>query len=100
METGIKNNLSFVLTENAPILSFKGSKVEDSGKKLVKGTVINGLLKTRVVNINGEKVAYKFIESNEELFKTEDDEFEIYTNYMDSHIWFNSEKVQIQFERL
>ena len=62
METGIKNNLSFVLTENAPILSFKGSKVEDSGKKLVKGTVVNGLLKTRVVNINGEKVAYKFIE--------------------------------------
>jgi len=62
METGIKNNLSFVLTENAPILSLKGSKVEDSGKKLVKGTVVNGLLKTRVVNINGEKVAYKFIE--------------------------------------
>jgi hypothetical protein len=60
--TGIKNNLSFILTENAPILLFKGNKVEDSGKKLVKGTVVNGLLKTRVVNIDGEKIAYKFIE--------------------------------------
>lgn len=59
---GIKNNLSFVLTENAPILTFKGSKIEDSGKKLIKGTVVNGLLKTRIVNIDGEKIAYKFIE--------------------------------------
>ena len=62
METGIKNNFSFILTENAPILSFKGNKVEDSGKKLVKGTVINGLLKTRVISVDGEKVAYKFVE--------------------------------------
>jgi hypothetical protein len=45
------------------------------------------------------QIAYKFIESNEELFKNEDNEFEIYTNYMDSHIWFNSEKVQSEFER-
>lgn len=60
--TGIKNNLSFILTENAPILQLKGSKIEDSGKKLIKGTVVNGLLKTRVVNIDGEKIAYKFIE--------------------------------------
>ena len=62
MATGIKNNFSFILTENAPILSFKGNKVEDSGKKLVKGTVVNGLLKTRVVSVDGEKVAYKFVE--------------------------------------
>lgn len=63
METkGITNNLSFILTENAPILNFKGSKIEESGKKLIKGTVVRGLLKTRVVNIDGEKVAYKFIE--------------------------------------
>ncbi len=27
-------------------------------------------------------------------------EFEIYTNYIDSHIWFTSEKVQSEFERL
>ena len=60
--TGIKNNLSFILTENAPILSLKGNKVEDSGRKLVQGTIVNGLLKTRVVNIDGQKVAYKFIE--------------------------------------
>lgn len=60
--TGIKNNLQFILTENSPILQLKGSKIESSGKKLIKGTVVNGLLKTRVVNIDGEKVAYKFIE--------------------------------------
>lgn len=45
------------------------------------------------------QVAYKFIDSNKELFDTESDEFEIYTNYMDSHIWFTSEIVQSKFER-
>jgi hypothetical protein len=45
------------------------------------------------------QVAYKFIASNKKLFKTESDEFEIYTNYLDSHIRFTSEKVQNKFER-
>lgn len=45
------------------------------------------------------QIANKFIESNIELFEYESDEFEIYTNYMDSHIWFSSEKVQSEFER-
>lgn len=45
------------------------------------------------------QIAYKFIENNPKLFETESDEFEIFTNYMDSHIWFNSEKVQTEFER-
>ena len=45
------------------------------------------------------QIANKFIESNIELFEYESDEFEIYTNYMDSHIWFNSEKVQSEFEK-
>lgn len=45
------------------------------------------------------QIAYKFIEENPELFKTESDEFEIFTNYMDSHIWFESETVQSEFER-
>ena len=59
---GINTNLSFILTENAPILDIRGNKVEDSGKKLLKGTVLEGLLKTRVVSIDGQKVAYRFIE--------------------------------------
>ena len=45
------------------------------------------------------QIAYKFIDSNKELFENESDEFEIYTNYIDSHIWFTSEKVQSEFER-
>lgn len=45
------------------------------------------------------QIACKFIELNETLFENESDEFEIYTNYMDSHIYFNSETVQSKFER-
>lgn len=45
------------------------------------------------------QIANKFIESNIELFEYESDEFEIYTNYMDSHIYFISEIVQSEFER-
>lgn len=63
METkGINNYLSFILTENAPLLTLKGSNIEESGKKLVKGTVVEGVLKTRIINISGEKVPYRFIE--------------------------------------
>lgn len=45
------------------------------------------------------QVAYRFIDSHKELFELESDEFEIYTNYMDSHVWFVSEAVQAEFER-
>ena len=45
------------------------------------------------------QIAYKFIGLNENIFETESDEFEIYTNYIDSYIWFESEKVQSEFER-
>ena len=44
-------------------------------------------------------VASKFIEKNPELFTNHDDEFEIYTNFMDSHIYFTDEDVQSEFER-
>ena len=44
-------------------------------------------------------IAHKFIFENSELFEIENDEFEIYTNYMDSHIYFTSEKVQNEFEK-
>jgi hypothetical protein len=44
-------------------------------------------------------IASKFIAENSSLFKEYDDEFEIYTNYMDSHIYFTSEKVQSKFEK-
>lgn len=44
------------------------------------------------------QVASKFIESSPELFEYESNEFEIYTNFMDSHIYFTSEIVQSEFE--
>ena len=44
-------------------------------------------------------IAYKFISDNSSLFEDENEEFEIYTNYIDSHIYFNSEKIQDKFER-
>ena len=44
-------------------------------------------------------IAYKFIEEYKELFSNEDDkEFEIFTNYMDSHIYFKCEYIQEKFE--
>jgi len=44
-------------------------------------------------------IAYKFISENTSLFENESDEFEIYTNYIDSHIYFTSEKIQSEFEK-
>lgn len=44
------------------------------------------------------EIANQFINSHRELFEYESDEFEIYTNYMDSHIYFISEIVQSEFE--
>ena len=44
-------------------------------------------------------IAYNFISENSSLFENESDEFEIYTNYMDSHIYFTSEKAQAKFEK-
>lgn len=45
-------------------------------------------------------IAYKFISKNSSMFENESDEFEIYTNYMDSHIYFTSQKAQNEFEKL
>ena len=46
------------------------------------------------------QIAFKFIESNENIFKCDEEkEFEIYTNYMDSHIYFQNEKIQSEFEK-
>jgi len=44
------------------------------------------------------KIATDFITKNESLFEDESSEFTIYTNYLDSHLWFESEKVQKKFE--
>jgi hypothetical protein len=46
------------------------------------------------------QIANKFIETHSKLFEDKsNEEFEIYTNYMDSSICFTDEKVQSEFER-
>jgi len=60
---GINNTLQFILKETTPILELgQKSVIEESDKKLLKGTIIDGQLKTRMVNVNGERVPFKFIQ--------------------------------------
>lgn len=44
------------------------------------------------------KIATDFIAEHQELFEDNSDEFEIFTNYMDSHLRFESDIVQQHFE--
>jgi|GEM_PF-2983771 len=45
-------------------------------------------------------IGRNFIESHEELFENDEDrEYEIFTNYLDSHIRFNDEAIQEEFEK-
>lgn len=46
------------------------------------------------------KIATNFIAEHEDLFEDNSDEFEIFTNYMDSHLRFDSDIVQEKFESL
>ena len=55
---GIDNTLKFILKENTPILEIKNSVVEESENKLLLGTVVEGMLKTRVVKVGREKEGY------------------------------------------
>lgn len=43
-------------------------------------------------------VAQKFIEENEKLFEDKSNEYEIFTNYLDSHVYFEDEEAQREFE--
>lgn len=60
---GINNSLQFILKETTPILELGDkSVIEESDKKLLRGTIINGQLKTRIVNLDGERIPFKFIQ--------------------------------------
>jgi hypothetical protein len=62
-EEGVNNTMSFILKETTPILELGDkSTIEESDKKLLRGTIINGQLKTRIVNIDGERIPFKFIQ--------------------------------------
>lgn len=60
---GINNTLQFILKETTPILELGDkSTIEESDKKLLRGTIISGQLKTRIVNIDGQRIPFKFIQ--------------------------------------
>jgi hypothetical protein len=60
---GINNTLQFILKETTPILELgEKANIEESDKKLLRGTIINGQLKTRIVNIDGQRIPFKFIQ--------------------------------------
>jgi len=60
---GVNNTLQFILKETSPIYELTNkSIIEESDKKLLRGTIINGQLKTRIVNIDGERIPFKFIQ--------------------------------------
>ena len=60
---GINNTLQFILKETTPILELGAkSNIEESDKKLLRGTIIEGQLKTRIINYRGEKIPFKFIQ--------------------------------------
>jgi hypothetical protein len=62
---GINNTLQFILKESTPIYELgQKSNMEESDKKLLKGTIVDGQLKTRIVNIDGQRVPFKFIQLN------------------------------------
>lgn len=44
------------------------------------------------------KIANDFIAEQKDLFEENSDEFQIFTNYMDSHLRFDSDVVQSKFE--
>jgi hypothetical protein len=59
---GVNNTTSFIVKETAPILDVKSGKVEESSRKLLRGTIVKGMLKTRIVNMDGQKTPYRFIQ--------------------------------------
>ena len=68
-EIGADSNLSFKLKETTPILELKGSTINETDKTLIKGSIIEGKLSTRVVNLNGEKAPFKLIKIKDEKDK-------------------------------
>ena len=60
------NSMSYQLNDNVPILNIKNSVVSETNKKLFRGTIIEGFLKTRIVNLKGNKIPFKFIQLKDE----------------------------------
>ena len=96
---GINNTLQFILKETTPIYELgQKSTIEESDKKLLKGTIVDGQLKTRIVNIDGERIPFKFIQlkdKNDELFV-----YRIVQEFLNNSIKYsNSTSIQIDLKK-
>jgi hypothetical protein len=61
-QQGVNSSKQFLVKENAPILEFKGGQMEETGRTLMEGTVVNGLLKTRIIKVGRDKVPFRIIQ--------------------------------------
>lgn len=59
---GVNSNLSFKLNETSPILEIKNGRVEEGGHKLMRGTIVKGALKTRIITVDRNKIPFRFIQ--------------------------------------
>lgn len=57
---------TFRIVKDAPILSLKGGNLEDTNTVLLKGTIVEGRIKTKIANINGEKTSVKLLAIQDE----------------------------------
>jgi hypothetical protein len=63
---GVSKNTTFILSQDAPVLNITSGKIEDTGIVLLKGTVVDGVIKTKIVGIDGEKVPVKLLSLSSE----------------------------------
>ena len=66
---GADNNIQFKVKETTPILELKGSAINETDKKLIKGTILEGKLSTRVVKMGEHKTPFKLIKIKDEKGK-------------------------------
>jgi len=79
-QAGISNTQKFILTGNTPIIKIKGSKAEQGDTKLMRGTIIEGMVKTRILSQGKEKVPYKLIEIKDKKGYVSPESVNLYIN--------------------
>lgn len=58
--------MTFILNDDLPVLSIKNSSISETNKKLIKGTILKGFLKTRLISLDGKRSPFKFIQLKDE----------------------------------
>lgn len=59
---GVNNSREFIITETTPILSLKRGSIDETDSKLLKGTVVKGNLKTRIIKVGKDKSPFRIIQ--------------------------------------